>query len=48
LGSRRLSAERPLRKVVRATDEELAVHNARLAALDEASGGNCVWLKQGR
>ena len=32
--------------VVRATSEELALHDARLAGIDEISGGACVWLKQ--
>ena len=31
--------------VVRATSEELALHDARLAGIDELSGGACVWLK---
>ncbi|HET8551798.1 MAG TPA: DNA polymerase III subunit epsilon [Gammaproteobacteria bacterium] len=30
-------------KVIRATAEELAAHAARLAAIDEASGGQCLW-----
>ena len=25
--------------------EEAAAHEARLAAIDKASGGNCVWKK---
>nr|VFK39420.1 MAG: DNA polymerase III, epsilon subunit [Candidatus Kentron sp. TC] len=33
---------RPLR-VIRASPEELAEHAGRLAAIDEASGGKCVW-----
>lgn len=31
--------------VVAATNEELALHDARLAGIDELSGGACVWLK---
>ncbi|HET7587308.1 MAG TPA: DNA polymerase III subunit epsilon [Gammaproteobacteria bacterium] len=30
-------------KVIRATAEELAEHAARLSAIDEASGGQCIW-----
>ncbi len=44
-GPRRLSAQRPPLVVVRAGAEELAAHQARLAAIDEASGGECLWLK---
>jgi DNA polymerase-3 subunit epsilon len=40
---RALSTQRRPVKVIRATDEELARHKERLAALDKASGGNCVW-----
>ena len=35
--------ERPSLPVVRATEEELARHEARLDQLDRASGGACVW-----
>jgi DNA polymerase-3 subunit epsilon len=44
---RRLSAQRPPLPIVRAADDELAAHRARLAAIDEASGGRCLWLKSG-
>ncbi|MGE0080424.1 MAG: DNA polymerase III subunit epsilon [Thiohalomonadaceae bacterium] len=44
-GVRRLDATRPPLKVVRASVEEIAAHEARLAAIDKASGGNCVWKK---
>ncbi len=40
---RRLSPDRPGLPVVRATSEELAVHQERLAAIDAASGGQCLW-----
>lgn len=40
---RALSAQRRPVKVIRASDEELVRHKERLAALDKASGGNCVW-----
>jgi DNA polymerase-3 subunit epsilon len=42
---RRLDSNRPALKVVRAAAEELAAHAARVAAIDKASGGNCVWKK---
>lgn len=32
-------------KVIKASGEELAAHNAMLEKLNEASGGQCVWLK---
>jgi len=44
-GPHRLTAQRPPLAVVRADVEELAAHQARLAAIDEASGGECLWLK---
>ena len=40
---RRLPEDRPRLKVVRATEEELALHHKKLAAIDKASDG-CVWL----
>lgn len=40
---RRLNGDRPPLRVIRATDEELAVHQKRLEAIDKASGGKCVW-----
>jgi len=42
---RRLGAERPTLKVVRAGETEQAAHKARLEAIDEASGGKCLWRK---
>ena len=42
---RRVDPSRPRLKVIPASGEELAAHESRLAALDEASGGNCLWLK---
>jgi len=44
---RPVRADRPRLKVLRASDEELAAHAERLAAIDKASGGNCLWLKEG-
>lgn len=47
-GYRRVPAERPRLKVVRVSEEEGAAHADRLAAIDKASGGACLWqqLKQ--
>ncbi|MCG8427597.1 MAG: DNA polymerase III subunit epsilon [Chromatiales bacterium] len=42
-GIQRLSADRPALTVVRGSDEELALHEERLKAVDKASGDNCVW-----
>ncbi len=42
---RRLNADRPPLLVVRATSEELAQHQERVAAIDAASGGQCVWKR---
>ncbi len=38
--------DRPALKVLRASDAERAAHAERLAAIDKASGGNCLWLKE--
>ena len=32
-------------RVVQASEAELALHAGRLAAIDAASGGRCVWLQ---
>lgn len=40
---RRLSTARPALKVVTASAEELAAHEIRLAEIDKASGGACLW-----
>lgn len=40
---RRLAADRPALRVIRAGTEELAAHEARLAVIDKASGGACLW-----
>lgn len=45
-GIRRLKAGREPLRVIRASEEELAAHHARLQAIDKSSGGNCVWLQQ--
>lgn len=43
----RLPADRPALVVVKASDEELQAHRARLRAVEEASGGICLWLRSG-
>ncbi len=40
---RRLSQERAPLRVIRASDAELTAHESRLAAIDKASSGGCVW-----
>ena len=32
-------------RVIRASNDELTLHDARLASINEMSGGSCVWLK---
>jgi DNA polymerase-3 subunit epsilon len=32
-------------RVIRAAPDEIAAHEARLAAIDKTSGGSCVWLR---
>jgi DNA polymerase III subunit epsilon len=44
-GVRRISARHAPLRVVLAHDEELAAHRERLAAIDEASEGGCLWLE---
>ena len=44
---RRLSADRPPLRVVRAAPEDLAAHQARLEAI-HAAGGSCLWLAEER
>ncbi|GAA5316588.1 MAG: DNA polymerase III subunit epsilon [Candidatus Pelagadaptatus aseana] len=39
----RLNVSRPALKVVTATAEEVELHNNKLASLDKASGGSCLW-----
>ena len=43
---KRLSSERGALKIIRASAEEDQAHNAWLLEINEASGGNCVWLKR--
>ncbi len=40
---RKLAADRPPLKVIRATDAELAAHQANLDEISEASGGRVLW-----
>lgn len=42
---RRLSEHRPTLKVILANAQEQSTHEAWLREIDEASSGNCVWLK---
>jgi DNA polymerase-3 subunit epsilon len=42
----RIDSDRPALKVIAANDDELALHEARLEAINKASGGNCVWLNE--
>ncbi|MBC9250306.1 DNA polymerase III subunit epsilon [Pseudomonas alcaligenes] len=42
---RRLDAARNLTRVLRASDEELAAHAARLAAIEKSAGGPSLWAK---
>ena len=45
-GIRRLPTGRPRLRVVRASETEQSAHQHRLASINEASGGNCIWLKE--
>ena len=42
----RIGTERPALKIVYADQAEVAAHEQRLQAIQKASGGQCVWLKQ--
>lgn len=41
---KRLDPNREKMKIQYATDEEIELHNKRLADIDKASDGSCVWL----
>lgn len=41
----RLNSDRPKLKVIHCTEDELELHNERLAAIQKASGA-CVWLQE--
>ncbi|WP_455221396.1 DNA polymerase III subunit epsilon [Kaarinaea lacus] len=42
---RRVAGDRPALKVITASADELAAHHQRLQAIDDTSGGDCLWLK---
>jgi len=44
-GIRRITADRPPLTVVKANEQELAEHQQRLQAINDASDGGCVWLQ---
>ena len=46
VSERRPLARRGQLRVVRASEAEVAAHTGRLAAIDRASGGRCVWLSE--
>jgi len=41
----RISSDRSPLKVIKASDDELAAHQLRLEAINQASDDSCVWLK---
>ena len=43
---RRLAENHPPLRIVRADENEAAAHQARLAFIDESSGGKCLWLSR--
>lgn len=43
---RRLPADRAPLRIVRASDEELLLHNERLQEIDQESSGQCLWMQQ--
>jgi len=47
-GIRRLSPDRPPLRVLHATEQELALHQGRLDAVDKACGGQAVWRTAGQ
>ncbi len=40
---RRLPDDRPVLRVIRASEAELSAHQEQLDIIDRASGGNCLW-----
>jgi len=42
---RRLDASRPRTRVIRASDDELAAHMARLAVIEKSAGGPSLWAQ---
>ena len=45
-GIRRLSGQRPALRVIVASDSEMERHQARLDAVDKASGGQTIWRRE--
>lgn len=45
-GIRRISTDRPALRVVRASDEELALHEARLDAIEKSAADEAVWRRE--
>ncbi len=45
---KRLDSARPALKVIKASADEQTLHEERLQAIEKASGGQCVWLKDGQ
>ena len=43
---RRVSADRPPLTVIKADEQEIKAHQQRLQAINDASDGGCVWLKE--
>lgn len=43
---RRLAAERAPTRIIRASAEEVAAHQARLAAIEKAAGAPALWVQQ--
>ena len=43
---RAVSLEAGQLRIIQASNEELALHEARLATINKVSGGKCVWLKE--
>ncbi len=42
---RRVDAAKRRPRILKATEDELQKHREKLAVVDKASGGNCLWLK---
>ncbi len=45
-GNRQLSSDRPKLRVILPTTEELVAHKERLAAIEKASNGLCLWKSE--
>ena len=42
---KRLSAKRKPLKIIRATEDEVSAHEARLMEIDKVAENGCLWLK---